>query len=130
MKIMQRFKYKYARILNLSDLREPKSYVFYKKIFELERKQINHSIFSEKRNEEFIELFEKNVPVIYAWGVNKKLTGLAKIAWNRIGIDDPIGLKKENQDYSFYHPLPRNNEEQKEWIRKIIEIIEKAHNIL
>jgi hypothetical protein len=69
-----------------------------------------------------------NIPVIFAWGVNEKLSELATMAIKQIGETQPIGLKKNGFDYAYYHPLPQNNLKQKEWVEKISEMIKKAHN--
>ena len=128
MRIMEKCNFDYARILNLSDLREPKSSFFYKKIEELKNHKISHSIFDENRKSDYEELFEKNIPVIFAWGVNEKLSELASTAIEQIGETQPIGLKKKESDYAYYHPLPQNYLKQKEWVKKISEMIKKAHN--
>jgi hypothetical protein len=128
MRVMEYCKFDFARILNLSDLREPKSSIFYEKIEELEKHKISHSIFDKKRNSDYEELFVKNIPVIFAWGVNEKLSELATTAIKQIGETQPIGLKKNGFDYAYYHPLPQNYLKQKEWVEKISEMIKKAHN--
>ena len=128
MRIMKNCNFEFSRILNLSDLREPKSSVFYDKIEELEKKKISHSIFSEKRNADFEELFEKKVPVIFAWGVNEKLNILSIKAIKRIKEKNPIGLLKSGFNSAYYHPLPQNYTKQKEWVEKISEMMKKAHN--
>ena len=116
MKIMINCGFKYARVLNLSDLRESKSNLFYSKIIQLEDLGIHHSIFSDSRREEFDEVFIHGVPVIFGWGVNGHLVELADLAIKRIGNCKSFGLKKENVDYAFYHPLPQNYNKQKEWV--------------
>ena len=119
MKIMDNCGFKYARILNLSDLREPKSKLFYSKINELQDKGIHHSIFSEDRRDEFNEIFIKNVPVILAWGVNTNLFELADLAIKRIGKSELFGIKKDKEENAFYHPLPQNYNKQREWVEII-----------
>lgn len=128
MRVMNRCDFNFARILNLSDLREPKSSIFYKKIDELKKQKISHSIFDKERNCDYEKLFVKNVPVIFAWGVNENLFELAKMTIELIGEITPIGLKKNGYEYAYYHPLPQNNTKQKEWVEKITEMIKKAHN--
>jgi len=123
MKIMKTCEFNYARILNLSDLREPKSAVFYKTIEALKNRNIAHSIFDKARHEDFEKLFIKNVPVIYAWGVHKNLSELAINAMKRINETKPIGLTKSGFEYAYYHPLPQNYYKQQEWIEKITEMI-------
>lgn len=126
-KVMEQFNYNYARILNLSDYREPKSKVFYNKISELEENGIFHSIFSTEREKDFKELFVNKVPIIFAWGVHYKLRFLANKAIKKINVKNPIGIKKKKNNYAYYHPLPRTHQKQKEWIININELI-KAHN--
>jgi len=125
-RLMNNCGFNYARILNLSDLREPKSSVFYNTINKLEYQNISHSIFDLKRSEDFEELFVTDIPVIYAWGVNKKLLNLAIQTINRIGETKPIGLNKEGLVYAYYHPLPQNYTKQKKWVEKITEMIKKG----
>ena len=66
----------------------------------------------------------KNVPVIFAWGVNENLFELAKMAIELIGEVTPIGLNKNG--YAYYHPLPQNNMKQKEWVEKITGMIKNC----
>ena len=76
-KVMLNAGFNYARVLNLSDIREPKSNEFYKKMAELNSKGISHSIFDDSRSEDFDQLWVPNVPVIYGWGVSENLKPLA-----------------------------------------------------
>jgi hypothetical protein len=86
MKIMLNGNFKYARVLNLSDLREPKSKDFYDRIEEMDVLNITHSIFNESRNEDFKKLWVNNVPVIFGWGVNPKLKNLALKAIEKTNV--------------------------------------------
>lgn len=119
MHIMEQCSFEYARVLNLSDYREAKSSVFYGRISSLPE---SHSIFHPSRQNDFDNLFERNVPIIYAWGVNKKLMQLAKNAIHKTKTDSLIfGLNKKKYDFSYYHPLPRSAKKQTEWIDQIKE---------
>jgi len=64
MKVMLNAGFEYARVLNLSDAREPKSNEFYKKMIELDSLGIAHSIFDDRRKEDFNSLWVSGVPVI------------------------------------------------------------------
>lgn len=120
MKLMINCGYNYARILNLSDFREPKSGIFYSKLEQLKEINIHHSIFSDDREEDFNTLFVKDIPVILAWGVNNNLFDLAAIAIARIGSEvKSIGIRKEGENFAYYHPLPQNYGKQKEWVQTI-----------
>ena len=121
MKVMNNCNFNYARILNLSDLREAKSKVFYSKLEEL--KKIPHSIFNDERINDFETVFVKNVPVIFAWGVDKKLEPLAIKAIERINEIKPFGLLKEGTNVSYYHPLPQNYHEQERWCDEITKML-------
>lgn len=119
-RVMDSLKLCYARILNLSDLREPKSKVFYKQINSMNEDCINHSIFHKSRLSDFNELYKKGVPVLYAWGTNKKLNHLAKCALNATKPERSFGLRKPKFDFAYYHPLPRCYNKQKEWYESVI----------
>jgi len=121
MKVMNNCNFNYARILNLSDLREAKSKVFYSKLEEL--KKIPHSIFNDDRINDFERLFIKGIPVIFAWGVNKKLEALAIKAIERINEPRPFGLLKEGTTSAYYHPLPQNYHEQERWCEEISKML-------
>jgi len=124
MKIMENCGYKFSRVLNLSDLRTPNSNELYKFIGSVDSNKIRHSIFCDERKENLDSLYVKNVPVIYGWGVNAALAGLAKLAIKKINSPNPIGLKKHGSDYAYYHPLPRvDRKKQIEWVEKITEML-------
>ena len=126
MRVMENCEFYYARILNLSDVRITPSGAFYDMLADLKENQIPHSIFDNKREQDFKELFVENIPTIFAWGVGKDLTELAKIAIDKIGINNPIGIEKGNRHYAFYHPLPHNKKDQIKWVDGITERIKTA----
>lgn len=123
MRVMNNLNLDYARILNLSDLRESKSKILYEKIEILAKIDISHSIFDDQRKKDFDEFFIKNIPVICAWGVNEKLTPLANLAFEKIKNQKIIGIRKETVENAYYHPLPQNYTKQKEWVVKITDLI-------
>ena len=123
MKVMRIAEFEYARVLNLSDLRTPKSNEFYDFIKSNESKLFAHSIFAQNRINDFSEQYVKGVPVIFGWGVNPILADLAKQAIERINHLNPAGLKKEDLDYAYYHPLPRINDKKIEWVEKITKML-------
>ena len=59
MNLMNNCNFNYARILNLSDYRESKSKLFYSQIKEFQNHNIQHSIFSDYRKDDFNKLFIK-----------------------------------------------------------------------
>ncbi|WP_299361975.1 DUF1643 domain-containing protein [Winogradskyella sp.] len=128
MRVMENCRIEYSRILNLSDLRITPSKAFYKLLSEIRPKQIPHSIFDSRREDEFKTLFVTNIPTIFAWGVAKELTELAKSAIGKIGINNPIGIKKNNENYAFYHPLPHNHKAQIKWVSEITKQLKNSLN--
>ena len=128
MKVMIACNFEYARVLNLTDIREPKSHKMFLKAREMDQKGISHSLFDSRRRKEFNSLFMKDIPVIFAWGVGKELKSLAEKAIEAIDIDNPIGIKKEGVEWAYYHPLPQVYKKQVEWVDNIIEALNKSDN--
>lgn len=119
MKVMTACKLEYARVLNLSDVREPKSNKLFPKLLEMDSIGISHSIFNASRKEDFDSLFVKDIPVLFAFGVGKELKELALKAIHSIGDNNAVGLKKEGVEWAYYHPLPQVYKKQVEWVDKI-----------
>ncbi|WP_298288109.1 DUF1643 domain-containing protein [uncultured Lutibacter sp.] len=121
MKVMLNTGLNYARVLNLSDIREPKSNLFYKKIAELEAKGIAHSIFETSRLEDFNKLWVSNTIVIYGWGVSNNLKPLALKAILASNTSNTYGILKPNTTWAYYHPLPPIYSKQIEWVNEVSE---------
>jgi hypothetical protein len=119
MKVMLNCNLQYARVLNLSDLREANSAAFYKKLKNLNRMGISHSIFDKNRQDDFNQLWVNDVPVIFGWGVSVNLKALALNAMETCSDFNPCGILKANTDWAFYHPLPPIHSKQLEWVTVI-----------
>lgn len=119
MKVMLNCNLQYARVLNLSDLREAKSGIFYDKTKELVNKGISHSIFDKNRQDDFNQLWVKNVPVIFGWGVSVYLKPLALKAMEACNASNPYGILKASTNWAFYHPLPPVHNKQIEWVTAV-----------
>ena len=128
MKVMEACKLDYARVLNLSDLREPKSNKLFPKLLEMDNIGVSHSIFDASRKDDFDSLFIKNVPVIFAWGVGKQLKEIAESAIDRINDNNTVGLRKEGLEWAFYHPLPQVYKKQVEWVKSITKSLKRKLN--
>lgn len=109
-----------ARILNLSDLRMPKSSDFYNFLRSKASKSFPHSIFHPARRPELERYFVKNIPVVYGWGVHQVLVPLAKQAISAMNIEAPLGLLKPATEHSYYHPLPRLQTQKDAWVEAMI----------
>ena len=116
MEVMDNTGLNYARVLNLSDTRQSSSSEFYKFLKSEDSRTIPHSIFHDSRVAELSSLFQSNVPVIYGCGVNVNLEKLARIAINRLSVSSPFGIKKNETDWAYYHPLPRIYSKKIEWV--------------
>lgn len=114
MRVMRARHWNFVRVLNLSDLCEPKSSVFAKKA------DTRHSIFSEARQRELADLLEPGVPVIRAWGVSYKLRSLAALASSALARHPVVGWEKKDLPGHFYHPLQRQPGGQQKWLEKIL----------
>jgi hypothetical protein len=119
MKVMLNCNLQYARVLNLSDLREANSGIFYDKIIEMENKGIPHSIFDKNRQDDFNQLWVYNVHVIFGWGVSINLESLALKAMEACNACNPYGILKANTNWAFYHPLPPVHSKQLEWVMAV-----------
>ncbi len=109
----------HARIINLSDLRASHSSDLVRFLASEDASMIDHSIFSPSREEELESLLERDVPVVYAWGVHASLLPLAKRAVDVLGARSALGLPKAGTAYAYYHPLPPVYSKQVSWVNKI-----------
>jgi len=124
--IMDEFELDFIKIINLSDLREPKSNIFHSKLKEYEKNNDQgHSIFSSERSGELVSaLGNKIIPIIAAWGLSHNHINLANLASDAIADRIIIGDKDKN--YNLYrHPLPPNYNKQIEWLNYIKSEIRK-----
>ena len=106
-----------ARILNLSDLRTPKSAVLLEKLHAY-RADDSHSLFSKSRQTECRALFERtSTPVLCAWGLNRSFAPLAKAALAAADGHSLLGLTADGLAYR--HPLPQRQDQQLQWLTQV-----------
>lgn len=128
MRIMREKKWKYVRVINLSDYRNPSSEKFYNIIKEaiVYDKKFIHSIFSEDRIKELDNIFnsDKDFKVIVAWGVDTRLEKLIGLALGNKNLDKRVGNNKatykKKKKFYYYHPLQRGKSKQIQWLESII----------
>lgn len=128
MRIMEFKKWNFVKVINLSDIREAKSNIFYNKLNQLQQIDIDyiHSVFSIKRIKELNKIFtsSKEIKVIVAWGVNSKLRFLINKAISNSNLKNRIGYAKNTYkkivDFYYYHPLQRGIKKQKKWLINIL----------
>lgn len=129
LRVMRGAALSYVRIINLSDRKMPKSADFYKFLKSPNSNDFPHSIFDPRRKEELAELFIDDVPVIYAWGVDTRLKVLSELAIKAINQEHPIGKKKKGTTSSYYHALPRNQNDKKEWVNTVTGMLRVQHGL-
>jgi len=114
----------HARILNLSDLRTPKSALFIQKL-SLYAQDPSHSIFSKTRTQECSALFaEKLTPVLLGWGLNTNFGPWADLALQAAQGHPLLGLSADSRFYR--HPLPQRYDMQVGWLEQIQKQIQVA----
>lgn len=133
MKIMEKCNFNHARIVNLSDIRNTNSNNFYKMLSN-ELKELEHSIFHEGNRHFLKSYLNPNAMFILAWGVDKNLQYLSKLALGVLNelweIDIiKVGLEHPTNKYGYYHPLPKTQQSQKDWVDKMSEKIKILQSI-
>lgn len=123
MKVMENCNLNYAKIINLSDVRNGSSNEFYK-LLNNELKDLYHSIFHDSNEEHLKEYLNFESNFILGWGVNSKLNNLAKNALDKIEKlreqkTKIFGIKHPNNQFGYYHPLPRTAKQQTDWVEQI-----------
>lgn len=123
MKIMDNCNLNYAKIINLSDVRNGSSNEFYK-LLNNELQNFNHSIFQDENDDILNGYLNFEANFILGWGVNKKLNILAKTALDKIEKyktknSKIFGIKHPRNQFGYYHPLPRTPKQQQDWVENI-----------
>ena len=107
---------RHVRVINLSDLRTPKSAELFEALDGLTDDR--HSIFSPSRAAELRRaLGSGRAPVLRAWGKAKSLTPLAGLALNELKSGVQLGLTDDGVLYK--HPLPQRFDLQAQWLLEV-----------
>lgn len=125
MSLMHHMNWNHVRVLNLSDLREPRSKDFLTKLKNGKLAQ-NHSIFCTQREQEFKELYQlkKSGSTVLAWTFNLEITDLAKLALKK-NLIGPCGIQHLDLNYLYRYPSPPNFHKKREWLQNIIKQIKE-----
>lgn len=129
MRLMHFRNWSHVRVLNLSDLRRPKSSEFFKLFQDLESNSgfDGHSIFSDARS---VELSQKiptdgNTPLVLAWGTSEKLNPLIERCLARLPQkSNVIGLLQAGKSNKYRHPHPSLQSDQREWLEQVLRQLE------
>jgi len=109
--------WRHARVLNLSDLRTPKSAEFLEKLAAYGDNDA-HSLFSATRQDECTALFRRRAtPVLCAWGLSPRFADLAGRALRAAAGHPLLGLSADG--LSYRHPLPQRHDLQVQWLAQL-----------
>ena len=109
--------WRHARVLNLSDLRTPKSAELFVKLGQYAADP-RHSIFFPERQAELIHaLGPTATPVLRAWGLNPTLQPWAEQALRALRERPVLGISEGST--AFRHPLPQRADLQKIWLDQV-----------
>ncbi|MBF0271527.1 MAG: hypothetical protein HQL98_05530 [Magnetococcales bacterium] len=124
MRIMVARGYRHARIVNLSDLREPKSPVFLGMVETLRHVAGGevHSLFCEARQgeRERILASSTSVPVIVGWGRHPGLKGLAQQCLGKLKDRILVGAPVDREPCLFAHPSPMLQSMKDAWLAAVL----------
>ena len=124
MRIMVSKGWKHIRILNISDIRDPKSPSFIARTKVLEGVEGGgaHSLFSKVRKTEREQMLKRKsgAPFILGWGQDAGLIPLAKQCMNCIEGEKVVTIPSENDPILTAHPSPMMQAKKEEWLELIL----------
>lgn len=124
MRIMVSKHWNHVRVLNISDLRDPKSPSFIARTQKLAALPggDRHSLFSEARSDERANMLKRkpNAPFILGWGQDAGLIPLAKQCLSRIEGEKIITVPAGNDPVLTAHPSPMLQSKKEEWLDAIL----------
>ncbi len=127
MRVMHYCKWAHVRVLNISDIRDPKSGKFTDRFIDIEKrtKFIEHSIFSDLRCSELKSKLttNSNTHIICAWGVNTDLNPLINRCLQKVNINQIKGLLKQNSSDKYFHPLPHLQKDKELWVNNVVNTV-------
>lgn len=128
MRVMQYCGWSHVRVLNLSDLRNPKSGAFVARYRDIEDRTgvTAHSLFSDERRDELASNLNRKdkSPIVCAWGVSPDLDPLIERCLGKIS-DNPnrLGLLKPRTENKYFHPLPTLQKAKMKWVNNMVALI-------
>ncbi len=128
MRVMHYCAWDHVRVLNISDMRDPKSGKFIERFRNIEKITgfQSHSIFSDDRTDELKSRLKKRTgaPIVCAWGVSADLDPLIQRCLAGISRmparADLAGLLKPGTDNKYFHPLPTLQKQKVKWVNDML----------
>jgi hypothetical protein len=120
--------WKHIRVLNLSDLRDPKSGSFIQKADALAGIMGGHvhSMFCQERNEECGQSLRRKTrtPILLGWGQDMGLLPLVKQCLGRIEGEPTCTVPSAVHPLLNAHPSPMLQKKKLQWLETIIQALE------
>ena len=117
--------WRHARVVNLSDLRTPKSAEILAKL-RLYQGEDSHSLFSQTRQAERQRwLGADSTPVLCAWGLDPGLSDLASRALQAVAAHPLLGWSQG--PFGYRHPLPQTHNLQQQWLQVVVDQLAARH---
>lgn len=119
--------WKHIRVLNLSDLRDPKSGSFLQKVNELSGVTAGHthSLFCKERFEECAHALTRkgNTPILLGWGQVAGLIPLAEQCMKQIAKEPFVTVPSSEHPLLNAHPSPMLQRLKLQWLDSILAAI-------
>ncbi len=114
----------HVRVLNISDLRNPKSpsFIAKTKVLSALPSGATHSLFCEERSSEreIMLRHKTGAPLILGWGQDVGLLSLAKQCRSRIEGEKTIAVPAGKNPVLTAHPSPMLQSKKEEWLAAIL----------
>ena len=124
MRVAVRQEWKHIRVLNLSDLRDPKSGSFLQKVDALSGVMGGHvhSMFCAERTDELAHALrrKKRTPILLGWGQDPGLIRLAEQCLNRLDGEPTCTVASDVHPLLNAHPSPMLQSKKLEWLETMI----------
>ncbi len=126
MRVMHYSGWEKVRVLNLSDLRDPKSGSFTERYLRLESQTGSkiHSVFASERSTELQNhlIRKPSAPILCAWGVSDDLNTLIERATCILALESAVtGLAKPGKSGKYFHPLPSLQRQKEHWVEQMVQ---------
>jgi hypothetical protein len=130
MRIMVSMHWKHVRVLNISDLRDPKSPSFIARTQKLAAalpSGATHSLFCKTRIAERETMLRRKTgaPFIIGWGQDRGLIPLAKQCLSCIDGEKIVTVPAGNDPALTAHPSPMLQKKKEEWLDAILQAIQE-----
>ena len=141
MRIAVSMGWKHIRILNISDIRDPKSPSFIAKTKALDGMSDDpkasggeggaHSLFSKVRGNEREQMLrhKPGAPFILGWGQNAGLIPLAKQCLRCIKGEKIITIPSETNPLLTAHPSPMMQDKKEDWLKNILTALRRLESM-